>query len=582
MAHSPSPSISAVGSHKMDRMRSPTPPPQPLSKRDKRRSLLSERLNELTAAFAQNRDTHYRQQLQALQVDMNLIMRANPYSEAPLDDMGDDIAEVVSAALGGGSNGQWRLDGDAAALSGRWYSKFTDEVNDAMEDRDANLTMLEHRYERTIADLNQVTQYKVRLAQEEHRQLSHTVRERLTQTVGQKKNRLVREKEHLDIADSNALLLHPNQFSITNPASPGGAHSNRKTRHTRNRQGEGDDLGNIIGEAGNKRKRKVFEEFDVGSPVPGKTFETGIASPYRDAKTKLTATQMEAPLYSIERLFTEKELSMHLNTAAIAAAQYFASLKAQGENNGDKANGEAEPSEGEEGGAGEGGIANKEGDFSERASPFVAPAMDRAANQSFHATRSTRNTAGPAGLNILGDLASSERNGNNASFPSSFPVFLPSSVITKTGVAPPPPPLRPEDAEDDLVRIQRLVSTAPPEHVDKRLLDSLCAPLGTAQHRTELFPALAQAAVNGTATAAVAATHAAVPQHVLAGAEPMSRQSSGAGFSDVGGVPMSRHGEGSSMGMGISLGLGPSMMKRSASGAGFTSGGEGGKRSRNR
>lgn len=152
----PSPTLAVMGARSNDQIFTPTPPPIPLSKRDKRRSILSEKLNELTTSFANNRDSHYRQQLQALQIDLNLIMRADPYRDAPLDDSGDDIAELVLAAMGGnaqsGVNGAGavagppmypRPDKDVAALAGRWYAQYVEDVNDAVELRDTNLTMLE-------------------------------------------------------------------------------------------------------------------------------------------------------------------------------------------------------------------------------------------------------------------------------------------------------------------------------------------------------------------------------------------------------------------------------------------------------
>ncbi|KAI9811767.1 MAG: hypothetical protein M1827_005312 [Pycnora praestabilis] len=550
---------------------SATPPPQPLSKRDKRRNLLSDRLNDLTASFAQNRDTHYRQQLQALQIDMNLIMRAEPYSGTPLADTGDEIAEMVTSAVTGnnshnGMNGQRRSEGDGAALAGRWYAKFAEDVNNAMEDRDAGLTMLSNKHERTLHDLHQTNLYKIRLAQEEHSQLANTLRERLIQSMGQKKNRLMREKEHLDIADSNALLLHPNQFSIINPASPGGAQSNRKTRHTRHRLAEADELGGIsAGDGAHKRKRKgTLEDNDTGSPAPvARITETGVASPYRDTRAKIAAAQMEAPVYSIERLFTEKELSLHLSTAAVAAAQYFVALKAQ--ENGTAIEGEngtqtAENTDGEEA-LGLGGGANHEGEIEEEAIP-AAPEMDRITNQSFHATRSTRNAGGTSALNILGDLAISEKM---SGFPPSLPVILPSSAIPKIGHAPPPPSLRPEDAEDDLSKMEQLTGNGHGS-VDKRILAEVCAPIGTQPYRHGVLPDLGATGSN------VAISTTTVNTATLVGGVTMSAQSSMAGLSDIGGVPMSRYGGGSSMGL----------MKRSASGAGFANGGDGGKRIKSR
>jgi hypothetical protein len=153
----------------------PQPAP-PLSKRDKRRNLLAEKLADLTSAFSQNCDSFYRQQLQALQADMNMIMRANPYQPFPLDDLGDSIAEAMSATLAGTAGGaaaaaaappfasgssstappaaagassgagipisQRRPEVDGTGVPGRYYSEFTDAVNTAMEERDAALTLL--------------------------------------------------------------------------------------------------------------------------------------------------------------------------------------------------------------------------------------------------------------------------------------------------------------------------------------------------------------------------------------------------------------------------------------------------------
>ena len=159
MAHSPSPQLSprmtVIGGLKGERTITPSPLTQPISKRDKRRSILAEKLNELTMAFSQNRDSHCRQQLQALQADMNLIMRADPYQNQPLDDFGDDIADLITAVVGsnsnptvnsagaGGPGGQRKADIETSATSGRWYAKYVEEINNAMEERDASLTVLQ-------------------------------------------------------------------------------------------------------------------------------------------------------------------------------------------------------------------------------------------------------------------------------------------------------------------------------------------------------------------------------------------------------------------------------------------------------
>jgi Sds3-like len=118
--------------------RSVSPPAStPLSKRDKRRSALQERLQDLTATFSQNRDTKFRQQLHALQCDMSLINNADPYAPGPLPDSTEDIARLVESTAGGGKFGK-----EMASLSGLWYSRFVQEINQVKEEKDAELVML--------------------------------------------------------------------------------------------------------------------------------------------------------------------------------------------------------------------------------------------------------------------------------------------------------------------------------------------------------------------------------------------------------------------------------------------------------
>lgn len=169
----------------------------------------------------------------------------------------------------------------------------------------------------------------MQLARVEHALLSKTLRERLIQSVTQRRSKLMRDKEQLDIADSSALLLNPNQFSLGNPASPGGAQTNRKTRHTRLR-GDNEDVGTTIVE-GNKRKRKAgFEEAENESPGPAsRTMDHGANSSYREAKSKMNHAQFEAPLYSVERLFTAKDLDLHIDRAHRATFAHFMRIRAQ-------------------------------------------------------------------------------------------------------------------------------------------------------------------------------------------------------------------------------------------------------------
>lgn len=154
--------------------------------------------------------------------------------------------------------------------------------------------------------------YQVEVALKEHRLLTENLRQRLIHSVNQKKSALLKEKEKLDIADTNALLFHPNQFSINNSASPGGPQSNRKTRHARHRL-EAEEL-EPVGGVNNKRKRKVPTDIENGSPGPAGR-DTEPINPLKEANGGLEAHQISAPLYSIDRLFSTRELDLNVQQA---------------------------------------------------------------------------------------------------------------------------------------------------------------------------------------------------------------------------------------------------------------------------
>ncbi|KAL1981292.1 hypothetical protein VTN96DRAFT_2838 [Rasamsonia emersonii] len=454
MAYSPGPpSPPAAGGGLNSRARSMSPPPGagniPLSKRDKRRTALQERLQDLTASFSQNRDTQFRQQLHALQCDMTLINNADPYAPGPLPDSAEDIARLVESTVGGGKFGK-----EMASLSGMWYSRFVQEINQIKEDRDAEIVALVHRHRENLERYKHEYAWRQHFAAEEFKQLASTLRERLVQAISGKKSRLMREKEQLDIADTNALLLHPNQFTITNPASPGGIHGNRKTRHTRHRVGL-DDLGNGIGDAGNnKRKRKAPHEDDVGSPS-----RDGLSTPAERAKASL-AQQQHSQTYSIHSLFTDKELAAHANYAHIATAHFFSTSK-RNDTSGTATNGNTTDAE-ETGGEGAG---------DERGTPGGAE-MARTASQNFHATRSTRNH-GNSGLNLLAELSDKPATRPNLPYH-----ILANHNARSNANAPALTSLMNEEIDDDCLRMERLQSK-PPSWIDRGLIEALVEPMPT-------------------------------------------------------------------------------------------------------
>lgn len=139
------------------------PPAAPQSKRDKRRHALSEKLTALTTSFhnpanPRVRDMHYRAQLACLQADIQLITRcdASGRDMRLLDDSPEGIqkqvdeelnrmglGDLVAASSGTGAAGRGKDDGvGAAGMAGRWYGQFVESVNEGMEERDAQLTLL--------------------------------------------------------------------------------------------------------------------------------------------------------------------------------------------------------------------------------------------------------------------------------------------------------------------------------------------------------------------------------------------------------------------------------------------------------
>jgi hypothetical protein len=347
------------------------------------------------------------------------------------------------------------------------------------------------------------------MAHEEHKVLANTVRERLIAQLSRKRDRLMKEKDMLDIGDSNALLLHPNQFSLINPASPGSGHK-RATRNTGRRGGDPDDPS----ESRRKRQR-LFEEPEGQSPALGPSrIDAGIGSPYRDARAKTLWHQQEAPLYSIDRLFTEKELSMTMNTAAIAARNFLLKPQSNGHANGNGINGaHADQEEGGESGA---ATAN-EADHDDDATP-AAPEMERIVSTSHHATRGT--TKALAGLAALatGDVP----------LGTIIPTYVPAAMGAKANGAPAMvSSLSNAEIESDLAIMHR--DTQGDDETNDKLLERALGPQPTAEYQYR------PPALNGNQEPP--ANSLLAPMSHLGGV-PMSAQSSQAGHAEA--LPMSR------------------------------------------
>ncbi|KAL9126869.1 MAG: hypothetical protein Q9217_004150 [Psora testacea] len=387
---------------------SPSPPlQQPLNKRDKKRMAMADRLAEISNNFAENRDIYYRERLRSFHADVAYINNAQLYDNQYLDDTGVDPPEELIPSVAGSTQGSVRTTQQAQlhgigkiqmpASLGRHAATFVQEVNDALEQKDADLVTATYKYNFSIDQLQKDYVYSVSVAEEEHKRLMDALRQRLIASVQARKTALQRDKEKLDIADTNALLYHPNQFSINNTASPGGPQSNRKTRHTRHRL-DADEL-DPVNVANGKRKRKGPVDTENGSPMR----ESEPINGYKGFEARQEYQQVTAPVYSIEKLFTEKELTTHLQSASYDVLGQLQATKRRkiGDASGLAT---ADPSDHED-------PVDAEPRFGGDCTDDVfleAPGKERnTTNQSYHATRSSRNLnlANGATRENLGELA---------------------------------------------------------------------------------------------------------------------------------------------------------------------------------
>ena len=151
MAHSPPLRTAGLINGLHSSRQSPSPPlQQPLSKRDKRRYNMEERLAQITHDFAENRDLYYRKHLSILHADMEYISQCNPYDDKPLEEFQGYNAEEAVASAAGSTNGSVRAGAgsfytngsmrlDPSYRPGKYALEYVKEINDALEQKDADL-----------------------------------------------------------------------------------------------------------------------------------------------------------------------------------------------------------------------------------------------------------------------------------------------------------------------------------------------------------------------------------------------------------------------------------------------------------
>lgn len=219
------------------------------------------------------------------------------------------------------------------------------------------------------------------------------------------------------------------------PASPGGVHSNRKTRHGRHRLGEAEDVPHERG-----RKRKAGDDDGNESPNPGLRPATqdgsGGLSPFQEHRAKTLRSQQEAPAYSIDSIFTEKELS-HATTVAQYATHHFFHHQQANEQNGAQGNGKSASAEGTDGGVESNGAGAAGAGTSDRApSPPGASQPEAAGMERQVSNYATRGATRANPLSFLSDTALAVSTNESTVNP-----FLPAMIpITRTDKGAPTPP----------------------------------------------------------------------------------------------------------------------------------------------
>lgn len=107
------------------------------SKRERKRQFINERLAFLDKKFRQDRDFTYRDQLQKIQVDTTLIQRLDPYDPNVLDTIADLRREHAEAQVPDTLPESVR---SLIQMAGPDFQVFLQEIEDVVENRDANVT----------------------------------------------------------------------------------------------------------------------------------------------------------------------------------------------------------------------------------------------------------------------------------------------------------------------------------------------------------------------------------------------------------------------------------------------------------
>jgi hypothetical protein len=99
-------------------------------------------MEQIAESFALNLRNHYEAQANALQIDINLITHANPYTNKPLTDNVKDIDKKVYGLANSNLPNMAAAEDNFVASAGKRYSEFVRHINNAMEEKESGLSRL--------------------------------------------------------------------------------------------------------------------------------------------------------------------------------------------------------------------------------------------------------------------------------------------------------------------------------------------------------------------------------------------------------------------------------------------------------
>ena len=105
---------------------------------------MADRLSEISKNFSDNRDVYYRERLRRFQADITFINNAQLYDNRPLDDLigsreGDGPG---SSQTNGRTHPSAHTRMHPPQSLGKHAAMFVQDINDTLEEKDADLTRL--------------------------------------------------------------------------------------------------------------------------------------------------------------------------------------------------------------------------------------------------------------------------------------------------------------------------------------------------------------------------------------------------------------------------------------------------------